>query len=428
MQKAFGFIAAGCLLPSIAGATDGYFAHGYGMKSLGMGGASFTRTDDGYGGANNPAEMVFAGNRFDIGVSWFSPHRSAERSGAGFAPIDGAVDSGSTNFFIPEIAYNQMVRPDLSLGVTVYGNGGMNTDYPQGNYQCPTGPTTVAPANILCGQGRIGVDLEQLIVAPTLAYKLAPDHAVGIAPLLAYQRFKIDGTQAFEGLSSAPADVSNNGYASSTGAGVRVGYLGRLSPFVSVGASFATKTSMGKFDKYKGLFANQGAFDIPEHYGVGVGLHPTTAWTVAIDYERINYGSVSSVGNPSTNQAPLGAANGPGFGWSDINVWKLGVEYTLNPSWVLRAGYNKSDNPIQSRDVTFNILAPGVMQDHYTLGFTYALNATSELTMAGMYAPEKSVTGASLFNAPSFFGPGGGGNETIKMHETELGVAWAMRF
>ena len=73
--------------------------------------------------------MAFAGTRVDVGIDWFSPQRSAERSGA--APgLNGSADSDSTNFFIPEFGYNHMLKPDLALGVTVYGNGGMNTDYP----------------------------------------------------------------------------------------------------------------------------------------------------------------------------------------------------------------------------------------------------------------------------------------------------------
>ena len=48
-------------IPSVALATDGYFPHGYGMKAKGMGGASVAMADDSFGGANNPASMVFAG-------------------------------------------------------------------------------------------------------------------------------------------------------------------------------------------------------------------------------------------------------------------------------------------------------------------------------------------------------------------------------
>jgi hypothetical protein len=37
-------------------------------------------------------------------------------------------------------------------------------------------------------------------------------------------------------------------------------------------------------------------------------------------------------------------------------------EYQYNSNLILRAGYNHTDNPIQSRDVTFNMIAPGVVR------------------------------------------------------------------
>ena len=124
--------------------------------------------------------------------------------------------------------------------------------------------------------------------------------------------------------------------------------------------------------------------------------------------------------------APLGAANGPGFGWQDIDVFKLGVAWKMSTALTLRAGYNKGDNPISAPNVTFNILAPGVMKEHYTAGFTYALDKDSEVSGALMIAPRQSVTGASLFNA--VLGPGAGGNETIGMKQTSIGLAWGRKF
>ena len=107
----------------------------------------------------------------------------------------------------------------MALGVSVYGNGGMNTTYPQGSFQCPTGPTTVAPANILCGNGTLGVDLSQLIVAPTVAYKLNNQHALGFSLLLGYQRFKITGAQACGDSETGPWSISGRATVTS-GAGV----------------------------------------------------------------------------------------------------------------------------------------------------------------------------------------------------------------
>jgi long-chain fatty acid transport protein len=109
-------------------------------------------------------------------------------------------------------------------------------------------------------------------------------------------------------------------------------------------------------------------------------------------------------------------------------VWKVGVEYEIDPAWTLRAGYNHSDNPIRASDVTFNILAPGVVKDHATAGFTYRLDPQNEVTGAFMYAFSNDVQGASLFN--SFFPPQAQANmqEKIQMYEWSIGLQWSHRF
>ena len=414
------------LVAGAASATNGYFPHGYGMKSQGMGGASTALAQDSYGGANNPASMVWVGSRLDVGAAWFSPVRDAERSGAMMPSLNGKVSSDREHFLIPELGYNRMLNKDLSVGVSVYGNGGMNTTYPQGNFNCGGGA-----ANILCGSGTLGVDLIQLVVAPTVAYKLNAQHALGASVLLGYQRFKMQGVQSFDNapgfppFTGAPGSVTNRGSDSATGAGLRVGYMGRLNDAFSIGASYSSKVNMSQFDKYKGLFAGGGDFDIPSNYSVGLAFSPNADWTIALDYGRINYSGVAAVGNQSLPVAPLGANNGPGFGWKDINIIKLGAAWRVNPNLTVRAGYNKGDNPVTASNVTFNILAPGVMTSHYTAGLTYALAKDSEVTAALMIAPRVSVTGPSLFNG--FMG-GAAGSETIGMKQSSLGLAYSRKF
>lgn len=418
---------AALLAAGSASATNGYFSHGYGIKAKGMGGASTAMAVDSMGGANNPASMAFVGERYDIGLDLFSPKRDAQRSGAGFATLNGKVESESTLFYVPEFGYNRMLGKDLAVGLTVYGNGGMNTNYPQGNFNCGAGP-----ANMLCGGGPLGVDLSQLIIAPTLAYKLNDRHAVGAALLLGYQQFKAYGLQAFDNapgfppFTGAPGNVTNQGYDRAKGVGLRLGYLGRLSEQLSVGAAYAPKMNMGRFDKYKGLFADGGDFDIPAHFSVGLAFQPMPALTVALDYERIKYSGIKSVGNPSLPAAPLGAATGPGFGWGDIDVMRLGLAWRQSEALTLRAGFNKGGNPIQSADVTFNILAPGVVTDHYTAGLSWAVSPKSEISASLMVAARKEVTGSSLFNM--VLGAGAAGSETIGMRQTAFGLAWGHKF
>jgi long-chain fatty acid transport protein len=404
--RVFAFMALAGLAGS-AFATNGYFSHGYGMKAKGMAGAATASSDDAFGGANNPASMAFAGSRLDLGVDLFSPIREASRVGGS---LNGTSESDSNYFLVPEFGYNRMVNNNLAVGVTVYGNGGMNTNY---------------PTNLLGGSGKLGVDLMQLIVAPTAAYQVAANHSIGISPLLGYQRFKAKGLQAFAGNSTDNTNLTNRGYDDAFGYGVRIGYMGKITPTVTIGAAYASKMNFDKFDKYKGLFAEQGDFDIPENYNLGVAWQATPAVKLALDYQRINYSKVNAVGNLASTSligGPLlGANTGSGFGWDDVGVWKLGMEYKYNQQLTLRAGYSHNDNPISGADfgeAMFNILAPAVNTDHATLGFTYTLASGNEVTMAYMHAFDNKVSGSDPFF---------GGTDTIKMYQNSLGIQYSWK-
>lgn len=403
-------------------ATDGYFSHGYGMKAKGMGGAATASTDNAFAGANNPATAAFAGNRTEGGIDWFSPKRSTDAAMGG----PGTITSDSNNFLIPEFGYNRTYDAKTSYGLTVYGNGGMNTDYPTN----PVGG----------GSTPMGVNLQQLVVAPTLAYKLDESQSVGVSPLLIYQTIDIKGISHFGqmGASQNAAKLSNNGTSSSTGIGVRLGYFAKVNDRLDVGVSYSPKTKMSKFDEYTGLFNS--SFDIPENYNVGAAIKVLPTVKLSMDYQRINYNKVKAIGAPTANLLPcvgrmdssscLGGPNGPGFGWQNINVIKLGIEWKQTSALTLRAGYNHSGNPVKSEDVTFNIMAPGIMTKHYTLGGTYELDKAAEVTFAYMVAPERAVTGPNLFKGQNM-----GGNvvpanatDTICMKQQSLGIQYAWKF
>jgi long-chain fatty acid transport protein len=394
-----------------AWATDGYFSHGYGMKAKGMGGAAVASMDNTFAGANNPATSAWAGNRMEAGVDLFMPDRGMSRVNG--APMDANVSSDSNSFLVPEFGYNKVHNAQISYGVTVYGNGGMNTDYAQ---------------NSLGGTGRLGVNLMQLIIAPTLGYKLNDTHSVGVSPLIIVQQFSAEGLDGFSTMSGADTKLTNKGNEKSKGIGVRLGYLGKMNDKLNVGVSYSPKTSMSKFDNYAGLFAEGGGFDIPENYALGFTYQASSQFQIAMDYQRINYSSVAAIGNPSSNQSRLGSASGPGFGWSDVDVFKLGVQWQHSPKLQLRAGYNKSTNPIKSSDVSFNIVAPGVITDHYTLGGTYALEGNKEVSFYYMYAPEQSVKGNSMYNAPPPNGRGLNATETIRMSQQSLGIQFGWKY
>ncbi|MEJ5211386.1 MAG: outer membrane protein transport protein [Burkholderiales bacterium] len=398
-------VLAGVMTPAFA--TNGYFSHGYGIKSKGMAGVGYALGQDALAAATNPANMVLVGSRWDVGLDYFRPQRESEIQGVG--TFDG---NDTENFFIPEFGYNQMISNNMSLGVSVYGNGGMNTDYSKLN----TVPLLPGPSPL--GSGNAGVDLMQLFISPTLSMKLNENHAVGVSLKIAYQRFKAYGLQnVCAGLSSDPTNCSNKGYDDSWGYGIGLGWTGQLTPTFSVGVAYQSRTWMQKFDKYKGLFAEQGDFDIPENYGIGFAWKATPQLTIAGDIQQINYGSIKSIANKGTAPGLLGDSNGRGFGWEDITVYKLGVSYDVNKNLTLRAGYSTTDEPYAGTETFFNMLAPGVVTDHLTLGATYRLANGGELSFAYMHAFKNTVTGT---------GPSTGISN--RMYQDSFGVAYGMKF
>ena len=401
-------------------ATDGYFAHGYGIKALGLGGAGIAYAQDAIAAATNPAGLGVVGDRIDFGLTWFQPDRDVTlrntAGGSGF--FDGKYSGNDTdNFLIPEFGYNRVINDRATLGVTVYGNGGMNTDYKNG----------IPYFNNNTNQ-RTGINYLQLIVAPTATWRLDERNVVGVSLNLAYQRFQARGLDSFDqpGFTTATGKVSNNGNDHSYGAGLRLGWVGQVSDAVSLGATYQTRTYMSKFDKYAGLFAEGGDIDIPANYGIGIAVKATPALTVLADAERILYSQVDAIGNASVSNLlagnRLGASNGAGFGWRDVTVLKLGAQYAYSDSLTLRAGYNHSSQPVRSQDAFINILAPGVVQDHVTLGATYTLADKSELSFFYAHAFSDKVRGDGAI--PALFG---GGDVDLRMNQNSLGIAYGWK-
>ncbi len=225
--------------------------------------------------------------------------------------------------------------------------------------------------------------------------------------------------------------MTDNGYDSSWGWGGRIGYTGKITPELTIGATYATKTYMGSFDKYQGLFAEQGSFDIPANWGLGVAWKAIPALTLAFDYQRIQYSGVKSIANPIDNLFPItqlgfnnpfGSSNGPGFGWDDVNVYKLGAAYEIG-AWTLRGGYTYVTQPIPQSQTFLNILAPGVVQNHLSLGATWATSKTGELSFNYIHAFENTVDGSG--SIPTAFG---GGEANLTMYQNSFGVAYGWKF
>ncbi|MGL5402404.1 MAG: OmpP1/FadL family transporter, partial [Acinetobacter sp.] len=178
MQKLLGFTLPTLFLSALSSsafATTGYFMHGYGVKAQGAAGASIAAFNDALIIANNPSGLAWLDSRFDIGATIFNPKRSAEIEG-NLAGANGQYSGNGREYFVlPEFAVNKKVNDTVALGLAIYGNGGMNTSYKKNPYAA------------FGNTGEAGVDLAQVFISPSVAWRYSENQSIGIATNILYQ-------------------------------------------------------------------------------------------------------------------------------------------------------------------------------------------------------------------------------------------------
>lgn len=444
-------ISLGLFISSSVNATNGYFGHGYGTKNKGLVGSGVALPQDAMISATNPAGVVFVGERADLGIAFFSPVRnysaSADTAGIADNTVCGAncpftiggnataqsIDSDNELFLIPHFAMNWGIGTQAMFGLALYGNGGMNTEYQGGQAQHNNGVGTAVTTPGTFGAGTAGVNLEQLFLNASYARKISASSSWGVSLIGAYQRFEATGLASFAGYSTNATALSNNGVDSSYGFGYKLGIQSELFSGLTLAASYQSKIDMDEFDKYSGLYAEQGDFDIPPTWTMGLALATTPKSVVTFDIQHIEYSTVKAIANPvsglflnctagapATGAGCLGGAQGAGFGWRDMTIYKLGWQWEMSSDWTLRGGISHGKQPIPESEVLFNILAPAVTENHLTLGFTWNVSQGSELSFAYMHGFKESVTGTNPFNTTQ--------QVTIEMDQNEAEISWAWKF
>ena len=446
-------------VPHTALATNGAWLIGFGAKSRAMGGTGVANNTGGMAAAFNPATMIDSGTRFDIGAELFIPPRAVTHESG----ILGYTDERSNHdlFLIPSMGGTYQMNDKTALGFAFIG-AGLKTEYNQtvnsdtcnqvnsgavpGYSTCP--PTMYDPNITITPAPEAGVELIQMQIIPSIAYKVNQNHTFGASLVIGIQYFRAEGLEAFEdlGFTSSSGNMTGQGWSSSTGGGYRLGWLGSfVDEKLKIGVNYSSRVWMDPFDRYSNLFAEQGDFDLPENYAIGLAYEFTPKWTAAFDIQRINWSSVRSIGNPGPavdapitgnlfplcpgddkSSCKLGGYNGLGFGWTDQTIYKIGVDWSINEKWNARAGWNYGKAPIPEDQVLLNMLAPATPEHHLTFGGGYYFTEDVVLDANVMIAFLNTIKG------PTAFGPGGayvtGSNASIAMGQYSIGATLGIKF
>ena len=352
--------AAVALSATSAFATNGDHLIGMGAKARGMGGIGIGMSHGAETALSNPALITSVkGTEISFGGTVFMPDVQTNMGG-GFSTSDADLS------VIPEVAVASKASDNFWWGVGMYGVAGMGTDYRD---------ATGATANMW-----MVTNLQLMQFAVPLAYK-ADGFSLGIAPVLQYGSLDINYDMAAH--LDGGAASSTKGVAQDFGVGYNIGAAYEMDG-LTVGASYKSAIDM----TYKGQISqamfdftgNLGSDDLEQPAEIGVGASYTMGGhTFAVDYKKIKWSDAKGYKD---------------FKWEDQNVYIFGYQYAQD-NWALRAGYNHASSPIKDQGApgalvnVFNLLGfPAIVEDHYTVGGSYAFNKMASIDVAYVYADE----------------------------------------
>ena len=374
------------LMCTTASATLGVFEHGNGINSMGMGGVTYSYATETTTLGANPAHALSLGDRWDFGTDVFWANAEGRYKGNALGP-DGEVfnSDGRSWYSIPQGGLSMRLNNDWAWGITIL-NAGLGPDYHGNPYRRFGGASN-----------RATLYLASSSIVNALAYRLTDNFHVGASLNVGYQQLSVQGLQFLDNAQSSvsPGHVTNQGldgvFTFSAGLGVKW----QITPWLTAGAAYKSKNYNAQHDEYRGLVARGGKLELPAIYGGGFTIKPFQKLVVVLEAQRLTYNSEAAFKN-GLDKFPgnlLGSNDGPGFGFNDLNAYKLGIEFAATPKLTLRTGFLWGTGLLTKDDTFFGFMGPLTHRETYTAGATYLWRDKWEFSGMGYATPIRSVGG-----------------------------------
>jgi long-chain fatty acid transport protein len=395
--------AAGLTFSSGAFATNGIIQAANGMVAHGLGGAGLSNANEAMSGYDNPALIGQTGDSLSIGFSIFMPDREVTGVTGGTTVV-----SDSKMFAIPQVAFTSKINDAMSWGIMVNALGGMNTDYRTG----PTG--TGSPQS---------VNLQGMIIAPTLSYAITKNVTAGASLLVGYSTMTARNLFVNFGVPNGTFDDTSVGY------GVKFGIDAKVAEGISIGAMIQPAMQADEFEGFKTFlnafgYTGDASIALPNAAGVGAKFAVGKSMDIVADilYYQWTSNEVFEF-----------------FGWDDQIVYKVGIEFRPSDKLALRAGLNYAESPIKGDNVTApittqggatsnaafaNYLFPAISTTHITVGLGYKMDKSMTVNAYYLYSPEASETATTTSLGGSF---AAGTTISMTQHAFGLGINYAAK-
>ena len=391
-------------------AQAGHIMQGVGAVNMSMGGASTAQPLDISGALQwNPAAISAFDSKilnFDLGLFFSSPELSASIPAGMMWPADAFGPGSPASPAVSGITEDDRgVSPmpafamvwgkedsKHTFGVSAFGISGFGVKFPEetnlpmdasGNPNPNWDPNNSNPINYpqsMNGFGLIESDYMLLQVGFTWAYELSDKLSIGIEPTFNYA--------ALELAPNPTANPNASGYpvsdkASALGFGAQFGLFYDSGKGIKLGASYKTAQSFSDMEftnihLNNSVTTNDFNMDYPAILSFGVGYSKGDI-DLALDYRMVDYENTDGFAEKGWTQTGSVA----GFGWKNINIISVGIQYKGIEKLPLRVGYTYSSNPIEDELAFFSSPATAVIANAFQFGFSYPI--TDSLLLNGVY-------------------------------------------
>ncbi len=361
-------------------ATNGATLSGMGAEARGMAGTGIGIAHGAESALTNPALITSVKDtEISFGGTLFMPDVSNTNSTTNMGGSSSSATSTADMSMIPEVSLASRINDRFSIGVGMWGTGGMGVDYRDA--QASTDQ-----------QYQMVTNLQLMQFGVPLAYTIN-SFTVAITPILQYGSLDINYNSAALG-----GGQNGSGVAQDMQFGYNIGLAYRINN-ITLGAIYKSQIDMDYKDQLPNAMAGFGVpytntkLSTPAEMGIGLS-YMISAHTIAIDYKQIKWSDAEGYKD---------------FMWDDQDVVSIGYEYKTK-EWSARLGYNYASSPITEQKLgsmgrlasgadmaglinTFNLLGfPGIVESHYAVGGTYNITEQTSVDMAFTYAPEVTQT------------------------------------
>ena len=384
------------MLSALVYGQAGHVMQGVGAVNMSMGGASTAQPLDISGALQwNPAAISVFDNKildFNIGAFFSSPELSGSlpegAMGQGSPAVSGITKDDRGASPMPALAMVWGKEDSKhTFGASAFGISGFGVTFPE-EANNPMSSTfnpnlNSNPMNYpqqAGGFGHLESDYMLLQVGFTWAYEVTDNFSIGVQPTFNYA--------ALELAPNPTASPNDAGYgisdkASAIGFGAQFGAFYNAPGGVKIGASYKTAQSFSDLEFKNTHLDNsvsENAFnmDYPSILSFGLG-YSKGAIDFAMDYRYVDYENTDGFEAKGWTQTGSVA----GFGWKNINILSVGLQYKGIEKLPLRVGYTYSSNPIDDELAFFSSPATAVIANAFQLGFSYPL--TDNLMLNGVY-------------------------------------------